>query len=205
MGGSRATVEFVSATAEDTAGTLLESRFCVPRHALELPVGVARTDQWFDLLEWLADRATPEAHAAERERLIEAFLDAHRAVADKRAIVCGEEDLVVGLVSLLAEMGIAPVLCASAGTSGRLRRAIDDAEPEMAPRIAVLEGRDFEEVEELAARLRPDVSSAAARRTPCRGPWACRWCGPGWTSTRTPSRKGSSISAMPARGGCSSG
>ena len=53
-------------------------------------------------------------------------MDGHKYIFNKRAVVFGEEDLVVGLVSFLAEIGVRPVLCASGGKSGRLAAAVAD-------------------------------------------------------------------------------
>ncbi len=89
--------------------------------------------------------------------MIEAFLDAPKLLAEKRAVVFGEESMAAGLVSLLAEMGITPVVCAADVPRGRLRATILEIEPELAPRIAVFEGRDFAELEERAAALEPDL------------------------------------------------
>ena len=51
-------------------------------------------------------------------------MDAHKYVFGRRAVVYGEEDLVVGLTAFLAEIGVQPVLCASGGESGRLEEAV---------------------------------------------------------------------------------
>lgn len=68
--------------------------------------------------------ALPPRQAAVRGRLLDAMVDGHKYLAGKRAVVYGEEDLVVGLVSLLVELGVRPVLCASGGKSGKLTAAI---------------------------------------------------------------------------------
>ena len=86
------------------------------RAALRLaacPSASSQTDRFFEALETLTGRRTPAEHQEERGRLIDSYVDAHKYVFGKRAIVYGEQDLVVGLASLLAEVGIHPVLCAS--------------------------------------------------------------------------------------------
>ena len=60
----------------------------------------------------------------ERGRLIDAFVDGHKYIFGKRAVVYGEEDLVVGLAAFLAEIGVKPVLCASGGKSGQFEDAM---------------------------------------------------------------------------------
>ena len=78
-------------------------------------------------------------------------------VFGKRAIVYGEEDLVVGITSLLAEIGVRPVLCASGGKSGALRQAIADVAPNLSEQPRVSDGADFMSIAEQAKLLRPDI------------------------------------------------
>ncbi len=55
----------------------------------------------------------PRKHQRERGRLVDSFIDGHKYVFEKRAVVYGDEDLVIGLTSFLTEIGITPVLCAT--------------------------------------------------------------------------------------------
>jgi nitrogenase molybdenum-iron protein NifN len=159
MGASRATVEFGRTLLPlETAGRVLEERFGVPWRPLGLPVGLRETDEFFKVLEELAGRVTPDRHAAERGRLIDAYVDGHKYIFGKRAVVYGEEDLVVGLASFLAEIGVKPVLCASGGRSGRLEAAVAEVTKDLLPEPPVVkEGVDFFEIAEEAERLAPDL------------------------------------------------
>ena len=157
MGRSRATIEF-GPTLVATGGTVLAEKFGVPHHRLGMPVGIRETDAFFHLLEELSGRPTPEKYAKERGRLVDAYVDGHKYVFGKRAVVYGEEDLVVGLCSFLAEIGIRPVLCASGGTSGKLEQAIAAATAETLPeQPQVFEGMDFFEISEMAEQLELDL------------------------------------------------
>ena len=159
MGASRATLEFGRTLfPQATAGRLLEERFGVPWRPLGLPIGLRETDEFFKVLEDLAGRITPGKHAAERGRLIDAYVDGHKYIFGKRAVVYGEEDLVVGLVSFLAEIGVKPVLCASGGKSGRLAAAVNEVTAGLLPEPPVVrEGVDFYEIAEEAEALAPDL------------------------------------------------
>ncbi len=158
MGSARATVEFGSAWHEGcTPGKLLEERFGVPRHALPLPLGATQTDRLFEVLQELSGRPVPAAYEAERGRLIDSYVDAHKYVFGKRAVVYGEQDLVVGIASLLAEIGVTPALCASGTSTGRLREQLAAVEADLAGDIAVLEDVDFTEIEEHSAGLGPKL------------------------------------------------
>jgi nitrogenase molybdenum-iron protein NifN len=159
MGASRATLQFGRTLAyEETAAHVLEQRFRVPGYPLGLPIGLRETDAFFNRLEDLAGRITPEKHTAERGRLIDAYVDGHKYIFNKRAVVFGEEDLVVGLVSFLAEIGVKPVLCASGGQSGRLSAAVAEVTDGLLPEPPVVrEGMDFYEIAEEAEKLEPDL------------------------------------------------
>ena len=123
-----------------------------------MPIGLRETDRFFTGLEDLSGRPVPAKHAAERGRLVDAFVDAHKYVFNKRAVVYGEEDLVVGLVSFLAEIGVKPVLCASGGKSGRLAEAVAEVTGTLLPEAPVVrEGVDFFEIAEEAEALAPDL------------------------------------------------
>jgi nitrogenase molybdenum-iron protein NifN len=157
MGRARASIEFGRTLdgAHGAAG-LLEERFGVPRVSLGWPVGVLETDRFFAALAELSGRPLPEKHVKERGRLVDAYVDAHKYVFGRRAVVYGEEDLVVGLTSFLAEIGVQPVLCASGGESGRLADAVAAVAGDAAQGVVVKEGADFAEIGELARGLAPD-------------------------------------------------
>ncbi len=160
MGGSRATIELGRAPAHGgmSAGTLLEARFGVPHHTAGMPVGLRETDRFFEVLEDAAGICTPEKHALERGRLLDAYVDGHKYVFGKRAVVYGEEDLVVGLTSFLCEIGVKPVLCASGGHGSGFREAVEAVTKDILfdpPEIR--EGVDFYEIAEEARELAPDI------------------------------------------------
>ena len=165
VGRALATLEFGHTIAANaTAGALLDERFGVPLYRLGLPIGVKETDSLFQVIETLTGRAIPLRHQLERGRLIDAYVDGHKYVFGKRAVVYGEEDLVTGLAAFLSEIGIVPILCASGGESGALARAVAEvtrrsagAEPRIAVEdVVVREGADFMSIAEEAAALRPD-------------------------------------------------
>lgn len=157
-GRARATLEFGrTITAMETAGKRLQERFRVPLISCGIPIGVRETDRFFALLTELTGVPVPEKYRAERGRLIDSFVDAHKYVFGKRAVIYGEEDLVVGITSLLAEVGIEPVLCASGGESGRFAQAIKSVVPEKGGQPEVREGVDFMTIAEEVERLKPDL------------------------------------------------
>jgi nitrogenase molybdenum-iron protein NifN len=157
MGRARMSLELGRTLgAAGTAAASLDGRFGVPRRSLGWPVGVLESDRFFAALSELSGRPVPEKHARERGRLVDSYVDAHKYVFGRRAVVFGEEDLVVGLAAFLAEIGVLPVLCASGGESGRLERAVLAVGGDDPGAITVREGMDFAEMGELARGLAPD-------------------------------------------------
>ncbi|MEW5804123.1 MAG: nitrogenase component 1 [bacterium] len=161
MGRAQASIEFgrtLNSLAPITAAEYLKIRFDVERYSLGLPIGIHETDRFFSVLEHLSGCSSPACYQMERGRLIDAYVDSHKYLFGKRAIIYGEEDLVVGLTSFLAETGIVPVLCASGGTSGRFEesiRAIGAGNLSVPP--LVREGVDFYQIAEEAISLEPDI------------------------------------------------
>jgi len=158
MGRALATIEFGStADPAKTAGALLQERFGVPNYFLPQPVGVVQTDRFFAALTAITGRATPAEHGGERGRLIDAYVDAHKYVFGKRAVLYGEQDLVVAVASFLMEIGVDPVLCGSGARTGTLRQRIEECDASSDEKISVMEGVDFAQLEELAATMQADL------------------------------------------------
>jgi nitrogenase molybdenum-iron protein NifN len=159
MGASRATIELGRTLfSQDTAGQVLAERFEVPLHRLGTPMGLRETDRFFQTLEEISGRPAPEPHAGERGRLLDAYVDGHKYIFGQKAVVYGEEDLVVGLTAFLAEIGVRPVLCASGGGSGHLQEAITAVTEGLLPEPPLVrEGMDFYQISEELEALNPDM------------------------------------------------
>lgn len=156
--GARASIEFGRTIRQrDTAAAFLESSFGVTAHRFGLPIGINETDQFFSALKEISTRPVPPKHELDRGRLIDSYVDGHKYVFGKRAIIYGEEDLVVGLTALLAEIGIIPVLCASGGKSGALTKAIIEVAPNLPQPPEICDGADFMSIAERAKLLKPDL------------------------------------------------
>lgn len=139
------------------AGEVLATRFGVPEHRLPLPIGIRLTDAFTDLLTELSGRPTPDWLAKERGRLVDAYIDGHKYVAERTAVVFGDEDLVLGLAVWLAEIGITPAVCATGGRSGRLAEEITRLAPELTDKVRVLDDGDFQMIGDAAEEVSPDL------------------------------------------------
>jgi nitrogenase molybdenum-iron protein NifN len=158
MGRALATIEFGSTSdPAKTAGALLQEQFGVPNLSLPQPIGVVQTDRFFDALTTITGHPSTSEATGERGRLVDAYVDAHKYVFGKRAVVYGEQDLVVAMASFLMEIGVDPVLCGSGARTGKLRARIEELDSASDQEVAVIEGVDFIEMEDHAATLDPDL------------------------------------------------
>jgi len=159
MSGALASLELGRCLAgRATAGTSLQDRFNVPLHSLGLPLGIRETDALVRALEEISGRPAPEQLAQERGRLVDSLVDGHKYVSGLRAVVYGEEDLVVGLCAWLSEIGVRPVLAATGAKhrdlEARVLAACGDLVRE---KPVVREGADFQDIAEEARTLSPDL------------------------------------------------
>ena len=159
MGGAPATVEFGSSHSRElTGGQALQKGSGVPLHTLDMPIGLRASDAFFETLEKLSGTCMPERHEKERGRLVDAYVDGHKYISGLKAVVYGEEDLVVGLTSFLAEIGIHPVLTATGGEPAHFEEAISRVTEGLLPKMPLVRtGVDFYEIAAQAEELRPDL------------------------------------------------
>jgi len=157
MSSAKASIEFGRTLGPvETAGSFLDKEHHVPRHLLGMPIGLRETDRFMAVLQSLSNRPMPAKYERERGCLVDSLIDAHKYVFEKRAIVYGEEDMVIGLTALLSEVGVTPVLCATGARSGRFAKCLREAAPDLPAETRVEEGFDFAEIAEAAPALAPD-------------------------------------------------
>jgi nitrogenase molybdenum-iron protein NifN len=158
-GCASASIEFSSTLeASKSAAGYLEAEFGVERHQLPLPIGIKASDRFLALLEALSGQPMHEKYEDERRRLVDAYADGHKYIFGRKAILYGEEDLVISVAAFLREIGVTPVLCASGGKSGQMKKRLLELVPDMAEQgIEVREGVDFVDIEHEAERLQPDM------------------------------------------------
>jgi nitrogenase molybdenum-iron protein NifN len=159
-GNAQASIEFgrVLACTRETAATLLNDRFGTACHRMGLPMGIEQTDRFLQILEEISGNPTPVRYVEQRGRLLDALVDGHKYVNQKRAAVYGEADLVAGMVDFLTEIGIIPVVCASGDGGGHLSTALEQTlKADVYNKIKVMEGVDFVDIEKAVAQAQPDL------------------------------------------------
>ena len=149
----------------DTAGRYLRRTHGVPLFQLGTPIGLSETDALVGCLASFGrkDAAQEEALRATRARLLDAYIDGHKIASRARVVVVAEDDLAVGLVSFLDEIGAEVVLCASGGKRGRLERAIACLGREKLSNVPVMSDADYARIDEACDELRPDLLIGASK------------------------------------------
>ena len=163
MGKSAGTVFLGFPPPEKNAGMYLEKEFGVKNYNLDLPVGIEKNDRLFAAISEISGRKIPERWTNERGRLVDAYIDGHKYVGGKRAIIYGEEDFVVALASFLDEIGVIPVMAAAGSFSGafhgRLQSVIQNSREE----TVVLDNADFASMLETARELGADFIMGSSK------------------------------------------
>lgn len=148
-GNSEATISIGAWAEGQGAGDYLRDELDVPHFALPLPLGLELTDMFVGKLEELTGLALPEEYEKERGRLLDTMVDAHKLMADVRTCVYGDTEMVLGLSSLMKELGMSPLVLATGAASPNFDRLAR----ELIPDAKVLAGADFSRIEEeVAAR-----------------------------------------------------
>lgn len=140
-----------------TAGEWLEKNYEVKNHRILMPIGIDASDKFFNLLSEITNKPIPERYSKERGRLVDAYIDGHKYVFGKKAIVVGDEDLILGIASFLEEIGINIVLLASGGESGLLLEEYKKVSQKTGNFPSIVNGMDFESINDIADELKPDI------------------------------------------------
>ncbi len=105
---SLATVALGRYTSKDAA-VRLENEFGVPAKVLPLPIGIKNTDLFLMAIKEITGKEIPEEVEDDRGRLVDMLGDINYHFHGKKVAVHGDPDTVLGILSLLAEMGMEPV------------------------------------------------------------------------------------------------
>ncbi|MBI5874807.1 MAG: hypothetical protein HZB81_03005 [Deltaproteobacteria bacterium] len=90
------------------AGEIHQQKFKTPLYTLDSLIGIEATDEFIKLLMRLSGKDCPEGIRRWRKRLIDAMVDTHLLMADKRIAVGLDGDVVSGISAFCREMGMNP-------------------------------------------------------------------------------------------------
>lgn len=157
-GSSKAAIQ-LGRTIDDSqnAALFLKERFAADYWQLGLPIGIKETDRFMDLLVKVSGKDIPLKYRQERGRLVDSYIDGHKYLFGKKAVLYGEPDLVLGMAAFLAETGVIPVLCATGAETGKLETELNAIMPEFQGQMKIVEGVDFSEIGSLVERFQPDL------------------------------------------------
>jgi len=136
MGDTKAVIEFGSmfnkgtqrmkdAGNTQTAGEWLETTHYVPNNQMPMPIGIEASDRLMETLKKLSGSEIPEKHRKERGRLVDSYVDAHKYVFGKKALIYGEEDFASALADWLREIGVEPLWIKGADFETLKEKAVD--------------------------------------------------------------------------------
>ncbi|MFH0974233.1 MAG: nitrogenase component 1 [Spirochaetota bacterium] len=154
MGGASATLQ-LGGIGFENAADYLEKSCGVSGETMGLPIGIDETDRFFGLIKKITGCGIPEKYAKERGRLADSYIDGHKYVFGKRAVIIGDGDMAAGIAGLCAETGIVPVIIASG--SGTLNSSMQLVSGSCKEKPAMLADTDFSRVLDLSRDLEPDI------------------------------------------------
>ena len=158
MGKAIATIQLGSSLKGlRTAASYLEERFGVRAVTCGLPIGIRENDAFFGTLSEVSEREVPDGYEKERNRLVDAYIDGHKYVFGKRAVIYGEADLVVSLASFLDEIGVVPVICGTGAVARDLKAAVEGVVRHSGAEVRVVDETDFASMLEASETAKPDI------------------------------------------------
>ena len=102
-----------------------------PATEVNIPMGLAGTDELLMAISKLTDKAIPDALTLERGRLVDMMLDSHTWLHGKKFGLYGDPDFVMGLTRFLLELGCEPtvILCHNANKRWQkaMKKMLDDS------------------------------------------------------------------------------
>lgn len=159
MGGALATIQFGRSLEGEGAADYLERNFGIPAFFPGIPVGIGESDRFMAIMGDLAGVAPmPPKYAKERGRLVDSYIDGHKYVFGKKAVIYGEVDFVTAMASFLDEIGIVPALCATGASTGLFREVLKSVLVNTNHEdITIGEDTDFADMLDACRSANPDI------------------------------------------------
>ncbi|MFP4415744.1 MAG: nitrogenase component 1 [Chitinivibrionales bacterium] len=156
IGGARAAVEFDTFCSNVTKpSSILAARCGCSTYMQPLPIGLDLTDRYMEYLSLLSGIKMPEKIYKTRMRLVDSYIDGHKYLFGKKAVVYGDPGLVYSLCSFLSEIGVDVVLCATGTMSQRFTQKM--LKLYTGRDVEILDDADFEYLARRTEVLKPDI------------------------------------------------
>lgn len=156
-GSSSGSIDFSGALLPArSAGVHLEKKCAVPSFRTRVPVGIDASDGLFNALSTITGMPVPEKHRAARQRLLDAYIDAHKVAAGKRVLLYGDLDQVAALAGFLAETGITVAAVITGDPDSAVTAALENVLG-TASKTAIIHDGDFEDVRVMVEEVKPDL------------------------------------------------
>jgi nitrogenase molybdenum-iron protein NifN len=158
-GSAIASIQLGRFLGENSPASYLEKEFQVPGFTLGLPIGIKENDIFFETLKKISGREIPSKYEKQRGRLVDSYVDGHKTLFGKKAVIYGEEDLVYGLVSFLTEIGVEIAVAATGSKSSQFVQAIRALVPErFHEQMKIMDGADFQQIEKATRKAKADIA-----------------------------------------------
>ncbi len=129
-----------------------------PASAINIPMGLAWTDEFLMKVSELSGKAIPASLEKERGRLVDMMTDSHAWLHGKRYALWGDADFVMGMTHFLLELGAEPVHILCHHANKRWKRAMDKmlSESPYGQGSTVYNGKDLWHMRSLVFTDKPD-------------------------------------------------
>lgn len=155
LGDAAASLEIGFNVSENiSAASFLSKKYGIKCFKAGLPLGIDSCDEFFNILSRFSGVEIPAQYRGERERLADSYIDGHKYVASKKAVVVGDPDLASAVTSFLAEIGIRTILCA---TGSRAMGSFGGVTEIPGADCSMSGDADFASVLEYCRENRPDI------------------------------------------------
>lgn len=157
MSGAKASIEFKHPFLAGSAAGILNKQSGIPAYYLPVPLGLKANDELMKCLSMFSGRGIPKKIQEERGRLLDSYVDGHKILFGKKALVYGDESFVASVALFLAETGVMPILCATGGKKEALEELILPHLKESFQSNLIISGdMDYSEIGEMAEQEKPD-------------------------------------------------
>jgi nitrogenase molybdenum-iron protein beta chain len=121
------------------------------------PIGVANTDVFLENVSHLSGRPVPDELRRDRGRLIDAMIDVHFKVAQKKVAIFADPDIASGMARFVHEFGMEPSIVATGTESKEFVKDVQAIASQTGHEIEILSGCDLYGLHEAVKEVGVDL------------------------------------------------